>query len=186
MSRSRSGFTLIEILVVIAIIGIILSILTVNFNEARKKSRDKARQSDLKSLQLAIETYKAQNNGLYPPSGCSPANNDNDNNVWVTPGPVSASGFRSCPEYVKGLVPDYIAALPSDPSMENDTDKGFMYRTDNARTYYKVMVNRSVETDLITSFDDEFSRCPYVTTACPSVAANANIYSVYSVGAEDW
>lgn len=181
MSRARSGFTLIEILVVIAIIGIILSILTVNFNEARKKSRDKARQSDLKSLQLAIETYKAQNNGLYPQAGCSAGGN-----VWVTPGQVSGGFDVSCPEYVMGLVPDYIAALPTDPSMENETGKGFMYRTDNTRSTYKVMVNRSVETDLITSFDNEFSRCPYVTSSCPTVAANANVYAVYSVGAEDW
>lgn len=180
MSKSRSGFTLIEILVVIAIIGIILSILTVNFNEARKKSRDKARQSDLKSLQLAIESYRAQN-GEYPAAGCGAGGN-----VWVTPGSVSGGFDRSCSEYIAGLAPDFIAALPNDPNMENDIGKGFMYRTDNSRATYKILVNRSVETDFITSFDDEFSRCPYVTSGCPTVEANTNVYAVYSAGAEDW
>lgn len=180
MSKSRSGFTLIEILVVIAIIGIILSILTVNFNEARKKSRDKARQSDLKSLQLAIEAYRAQN-GEYPAAGCGAGGN-----VWVTPGQVSGGFDVSCSTYIAGLAPDYIGALPTDPSMENETGKGFMYRTDNTRSTYKVMVNRSIETDFISSFDDEFSRCPYVTAGCPSAAANADVYAVYSTGAEDW
>ncbi len=54
----KSGFTLIEILVVVSIIVILtLGILTVLF-EARKESRDLQRVSDLQQLKLAVKLFK--------------------------------------------------------------------------------------------------------------------------------
>ncbi len=49
----QRGFTLVELLVVIAVIGILVSIVFLGLSEARAKSRDKARVSDLKQLELA-------------------------------------------------------------------------------------------------------------------------------------
>ncbi|MEN9922355.1 MAG: type pilin [Candidatus Parcubacteria bacterium] len=62
---ARKGFTLIEILVVISIIGILVAILYPSFNEARDDARNKALQTELKETKLAFELYKAQN-GRYP------------------------------------------------------------------------------------------------------------------------
>lgn len=53
----RSGFTLIELLVVIAIIGVLASIVLASLNNARRKSRDARRVTDIKQLQLALELY---------------------------------------------------------------------------------------------------------------------------------
>jgi prepilin-type N-terminal cleavage/methylation domain-containing protein len=64
-SISPIGFTLIEILVVISIISILATVLYSSFNDARESSRDRALMSEVKSVQLAIELYKAQN-GTYP------------------------------------------------------------------------------------------------------------------------
>ena len=55
--RSSAGFTLIELLVVIAIIGVLASIVLASLNNARKKSRDARRITDVKQLQLALELY---------------------------------------------------------------------------------------------------------------------------------
>ena len=62
---TRRGFTLIELLVVIAIIGILSSVVLASLNDARQKSRDAKRISDIKQLQLALElNYDGQGN--YP------------------------------------------------------------------------------------------------------------------------
>jgi len=61
------GFTLLEVLVVIAIIGILISMGTAAYTSAQKKSRDSRRSADLKAIQNAFEQYYADN-GRYPTS----------------------------------------------------------------------------------------------------------------------
>jgi general secretion pathway protein G len=63
--KIKRGFTLIELLVVIAIIGILSSVVLASLNDARQKSRDAKRISDVKQLQLALELYYDAN-GNYP------------------------------------------------------------------------------------------------------------------------
>lgn len=173
--RNSLGFTLVELMVVISIIGIMSSILYVNYNDAREQARDKVRMTDLKSLQLAIETYKAQN-GQYPASGCSGGTD------FVGPGPGTGV-FKSCDTYIVGLTPDFISVLPKDPRSESDTNKGFYYSSNG--TSYKLMVYDSVERLFITSYSDEFARCPKTGGAC-SGAVPDKTYAVYSNGAADW
>ncbi len=61
----RRGFTLIELMVVIAIIGILAAIITVSLGSARAKGRDAKRISDIRTIQLALEEYY-NDNGTYP------------------------------------------------------------------------------------------------------------------------
>lgn len=62
---SRTGFTLIEILIVVAIIAILASIVLVGIGPTEQLGRDARRVSDLHSIQTALELYYAQN-GRYP------------------------------------------------------------------------------------------------------------------------
>ncbi|OGL87724.1 hypothetical protein A3I42_03380 [Candidatus Uhrbacteria bacterium RIFCSPLOWO2_02_FULL_49_11] len=66
--RTRKGFTLIELLVVIAIIGLLATLAVVALNNARAKSRDAKRVSDIKQVQTALELYYSDQNG-YPVMG---------------------------------------------------------------------------------------------------------------------
>ena len=63
--RKQRGFTLIELLVVIAIIGLLSTLAVVALNNARMKSRDAKRVSDVKQVQTALELYYNDAN-LYP------------------------------------------------------------------------------------------------------------------------
>jgi type II secretion system protein G len=63
--KKAKGFTLIELLVVIAIIGLLSTLAVVALNNARQKSRDAKRVSDVKQISTALELYYADNNG-YP------------------------------------------------------------------------------------------------------------------------
>lgn len=66
----RSGFTLVELLVVVAIIAILASIGMVLYATFSKNARDAKRQSDLKIIQSALEDYHADQ--LYYPSTVNP------------------------------------------------------------------------------------------------------------------
>lgn len=55
--KKQHGFTLIELLVVIAIIGLLSTLAVVALNNARMKSRDAKRVSDVKQIQTALELY---------------------------------------------------------------------------------------------------------------------------------
>jgi len=63
--KIEQGFTLIEIIVVIAIIGILSMIVFASFEDSRKKARDTARHADIQQLGAALQTYGATY-GEYP------------------------------------------------------------------------------------------------------------------------
>lgn len=64
----KSAFTLIELLVVMAILGILISIITVNFVTAQQQARDSRRKQDITVIQGALEQYYAVN-ASYPATG---------------------------------------------------------------------------------------------------------------------
>ena len=57
MLRSKRGFTLIEVLLVVLIIGILVSILAVRASGISVEAKKKAAMADLKTLKTAVETY---------------------------------------------------------------------------------------------------------------------------------
>lgn len=67
-ASARRAFSLLELLIVVAIIGILVSVGVVSYSTAQKKSRDSRRTADMKAVQAAFEQYYADNNGSYPSS----------------------------------------------------------------------------------------------------------------------
>jgi len=66
----KKGFTLIEMLIVIAIIGILASMVIVSLGPSQAKARDAKRMSDLRQIQNMLEIYYTANGG-YPSSNGS-------------------------------------------------------------------------------------------------------------------
>lgn len=65
--RSEKGFTLIELMVVISIIGILASLSEPSFRESLIKARETALKKDLYVFRDIIDQHYADN-GVYPPS----------------------------------------------------------------------------------------------------------------------
>lgn len=62
----RNGFTLIEILIVVVILGILAAIVIPQYLVASGEARDSALETDLKAVRGQLELYKAQHVGKYP------------------------------------------------------------------------------------------------------------------------
>lgn len=62
---NQKGFTIIELLVVIVIIGILVALTLPNLFSAQARGRDTDRKNELKNVQTKLETY-FNDNGVYP------------------------------------------------------------------------------------------------------------------------
>ena len=65
MSKQRQGFTLIEILIVVAIIAILASVVLVGLGPTQQAGRDARRLSDIREAQNALELFYNKC-GYYP------------------------------------------------------------------------------------------------------------------------
>jgi len=66
VTTNKSGFTMIEILLVIAMIGAMMAIVTIRVIGPEKYARDTRRENDLKQYANALEIYINRTSGLYP------------------------------------------------------------------------------------------------------------------------
>jgi prepilin-type N-terminal cleavage/methylation domain-containing protein len=57
MKRNRKGFTLVEMMIVVLIIGILVTIALPNFLKAREMAQSRACAANMKTIQAAVETY---------------------------------------------------------------------------------------------------------------------------------
>ena len=94
LNKKINAFTLIELIVVIAIIGILASVIYPSFVNYQKRSRDARRQVDIKTIVDALERYYVDN-GDYPYPEWSRYGNFSDLEPY--------------------LVPKYLTKLPRDP-----------------------------------------------------------------------
>ncbi|MFH1655616.1 MAG: prepilin-type N-terminal cleavage/methylation domain-containing protein [Candidatus Omnitrophota bacterium] len=76
--RRKKGFTLVEIMIVVAIIALLAAIAIPNLLRARVSAAQAAAKSVLHTLSTAYETYSADNNGTY---------NVSINNLFATQNP---------------------------------------------------------------------------------------------------
>lgn len=63
--RKQQGFTIVELLIVIVVIGILAALVITTFTGIQRKARDTERQTDIKAIHGQVEAYYAQN-GRYP------------------------------------------------------------------------------------------------------------------------
>jgi len=64
--KAKSGFTLVEILIVVVILGILAAIVIPQFTEASTEAKTSSLCTDLQSVRSQIELYKIQHNDNLP------------------------------------------------------------------------------------------------------------------------
>lgn len=111
--RNQKGFTLLESMVVLAIILVLSTIVAQGIPFLREKTRDARRQFELDNLRRQIELYKNET-GAYPATltGGVYQNFFTYSDTFAgayTPNQITDTA------YVPGLVPNYFASLPIDP-----------------------------------------------------------------------
>ena len=64
LNKNRGGFTLVEIMIVVAIIALLAAIAVPNFLRARKRSQATRILEDLRMIDAAIDQYAIENNKI--------------------------------------------------------------------------------------------------------------------------
>ena len=67
--RGRRGFTLVEILIVVVILGVLAAIVIPEFSGASTEAKDAALASNLRTMRSQLELYKTQHNEGLPGAG---------------------------------------------------------------------------------------------------------------------
>jgi type II secretion system protein G len=115
--NSERGFTLVELMVVVAIIALLAAIIIPNYVHARAQAAVSQSEANLKEIATALELYYADHQS-YPPSGdVTPAIFGGSGNPYLTSTPTNALGRQ---EYVY----TFTAAANGTPATYTVSDPG--------------------------------------------------------------
>ena len=120
----EKGFTLVELLVVMAILGVLITLVAGGFRTAQVRGRDGKRKSDLKEIANALEVFYSDH-GKYP---------DDNNGIIQACQYDLAMGSGDCTwgisEFTDGTT-IYFKTLPDDPV----STQSYFYRVPGVQQY---------------------------------------------------
>ncbi len=145
--NKQNGFTIVELLIVVVVIGILAAIVTVAYTGITSRAKDSERSAELRSIATAIDLYYIDNGG-YPRCGATGPN--------VSPYPLGAGTAASC--LADELVPTYISSIPTDPTNSGSYVYRYAvgYRKTGATSY-----TNSPSDNYILGVKEESSSGPY-------------------------
>jgi prepilin-type N-terminal cleavage/methylation domain-containing protein len=161
MLKTKSGFTIVELLIVIVVIAILAAISIVAYNGIQERARFATMRSDIATLNKAIQLY-------YADKGTYPLTSD-----WA--GWDQGTGDN----FIPGLVPKYISATPQIPSA-NAVGDTYLYRSTSATdgTNYKLIRLYSVNGSVL-STSEQAAMADLSTNDC-GAAINTSRWGYWS------
>lgn len=127
--KNKNAFTLMELMVVIAILGVLSTLMTGNFLTSIKRSRDAQRKNDLSTIQRALEMYY-EDNKTYPTGEGATNGLINFGNAFCHPDPDGCT------------TKTYMQKMPNDPL----ANRRYQYFSDTGTNYriYACMENNQM------------------------------------------
>lgn len=185
--KTNGGFTLLQLLFSIVIMGLLISVVITSLNPSRIKGRDSKRLSDLNQMKVALEFYR-EANGNYPYT-CNPSvYTPSYSNVSFDSVIYGGNHLCTTPNGNTKIVPNvtltqamapYVAQL-KDPKLHANGDSGYLYtNTSVTQPSYCFMMWRTPEN--LRNFPSTTvnpARCPSVDSN-GQCSAGSNSNSVY-------
>ena len=178
----KKGFTIIELLVVISIIGLLSTISVVVLNGARIKSRDTKRVSDINNIKTALELY-FNDKGYYPTSNTPTTLGVSPNLVLCDAGFVASQASCSAGKIYMNNVPTNVSP--------GGTPYFYTSLTATPETYsITFTIEKNVESLLsgeITATNFGISNTPVMPFVCGNtVVYYGEVYTTISINGQCW
>lgn len=132
LKQNTKGFTLLEVLLVIAIIAILAGIVIIAINPGKQlaDSRDSQREADVSTILNAVYQYSIDNDGALPGPDAIPTEAANEDEICANA--TCAGGELDLSELLSDET--YIVSFPQDPQDASGDGTGYyIYRTANGR-----------------------------------------------------
>ena len=123
--RRHPAFTLLELLIVVAIIGLLITIFFPALRRARIQSRRTACAANLRQVGVGFESYLAQNNDRYPHASLTPS---------INPSPLP---LGSDPIYVADVLLEHVGDDPMVFKCPNDEPDGARGAPNSGKSFFQ-------------------------------------------------
>lgn len=130
IKSNKKGFTIIELIVVIAIIGFIAGIVIASLKSVREKSNNTVRNDNMLQLNNAVSLYLTMNNDRYPSTG----------GIWKCAGLPEGSGTCFAGAFTGSTslnteLATVLGAIPKDPSSGFMSSDYYIYNSLTPTSY---------------------------------------------------
>jgi len=142
------GFTLIELILVISIMGILFSVLMVAVNPARQfaKARDARREADIYAILSAVNQYQSEHSGELPDTDGDPDTNNFPTSLTCIGTDVWCYELAAAGDTGETIVPYYLAEMPFDPKTGDLGDTQYLIQVN---AFNRLVASASGETKTI-------------------------------------
>lgn len=174
MLQHQTGFTLVELMVVISIMAVLTSIIGGSYITTRFRARDAERKNNLSQLVRALELYYTDNH-KYPAAsgsqivGCGAS------------GAVACAWGAQFKNTTNGTV--YMVQLPSDakaPTIQ------YVYAANDAQTKYRLYTRLENERDPVTDHNHDGTTNDSYSVTCGTSLCNYGVASPTTTMEEAW